>query len=314
MTRGPSTWGLVLAAGEGARLRTLTTDGAGRSVPKQFCSLRGGASLFGDAIARAQRVAAPERIVTIVAAEHRAHWEHETRELAPENVLVQPRNRGTAAGLLYPLLAIHEREPDARVVVLPSDHHVRDEGVLERSVREALSNADHDPDEVALLGIEPDAPVTDYGWIVPGAPRPGWRRPRRVAEFVEKPDAAVASDLFARGALWNSFLLAGKVEAFLDLYARRLPELVSAFTTALLARPTHRPAFIDMLYAGITPNDVSRDVLQNVSDRLNLVHVPPCGWTDLGTPERVARCLREEGVRARSTDTSRVVLANAVLR
>ena len=130
--------------------------------------------------------------------------------------------------------------------MFPSDHHVRDEGVLEHSVREALSNAEHDPDEVALLGVEPDAPVTDYGWIVPGAPRPGWRRPRRVAEFVEKPDAAVASDLFARGALWNSFLLAGKVEAFLELYARRLPELVSAFTTALLARARgsgHRPDF-----------------------------------------------------------------------
>lgn len=299
MGNHPSTWAIVLAAGAGERLRSLTTDGAGHSVPKQFCSLRGGRSLFGDAVERARRIVPRERIVTIVAEEHRAHWERETRELAPENVLVQPKNRGTAAGLLYPLLAIHEREQHARVLVLPSDHHVRDESVLERSNRDALANVELDERELVLLGVEPDAPVSDYGWIVPGAPRPGWRRPRRVAEFVEKPAEPIARDLLARGALWNSFLLAGEVDTFLDLYARELPELVHAFTTALLARPALRATFLDMLYAGIEANDVSRDVLQSAPDRLSVVSVPPCGWTDLGTPERVAQCLRDERLDAR---------------
>ncbi|MBI5363845.1 MAG: NTP transferase domain-containing protein [Planctomycetes bacterium] len=312
MSGGRSTYGLVLAAGEGARLRSLTTDRAGRAVPKQFCSLRGGRSLFGDALERARRVVEPELVVTVVAADQREHWSSEVGELDPENVVVQPKNRGTAAGILLPLLAIHERDPRARIVVLPSDHHGRDEAALVGALAEALDAVDDE--RVALRGIEPDAPETDYGWIVPGAPRSGWRKPRRVAEFVETPDALAARELMARGGLWNSFLLAGTVESFLELYAQHLPELLASFAAARLASPAHRPAWIEMLYVGIGAHDFSRDVLEAATPWLDVVEAPACGWTDLGTPERVARCLRAERalVEPSPGPAARLVLARAL--
>ena len=67
-------WSLVLAGGDGNRLRALTTKPCGTSVPKQYCSLHGGHSLLEDAIARAQRVVAPDRVCTIVAQQHREWW------------------------------------------------------------------------------------------------------------------------------------------------------------------------------------------------------------------------------------------------
>lgn len=312
MSGGRSTFGIVLAAGEGSRLRSLTTDRGGRSVPKQFCSLRGGRSLFGDAIERARRIVALERVLAVVAADQREHWAREVRVLRDENVVVQPLNRGTAAGILLPLLAIHERDPEAHVFLLPSDHHVRDEEVLARSMHEALDGVVDGG--IALLGIEPDAPETEYGWIVPGRARSGWNGLQSVVEFVEKPDALGAHELLARGGVWNSFLLAGRVESFLELYARTLPDLLSAFTSTLLAHRTHRPAWIEMLYAAIESHDFSRDVLEPSTDALSVVAVAPCGWTDLGTPERVASCLEAEHAQHWTMDTEHLVLARAVAR
>src|SRR5262245_31154240 len=107
-------WAIVLAAGEGKRLRELTMRG-GIDTPKQFCSLRGGRSLLGDALARAARIAPRKRMLVVVAAEHRRFWERELADLPRENVIVQPANRGTAAGVLLPALTVLERDPEARL-------------------------------------------------------------------------------------------------------------------------------------------------------------------------------------------------------
>ena len=91
-----NTWALVLAAGEGSRLRSLTTMRSGVAVPKQFCSLQGGPSLLQEALQRAEAVAPRARICTIVAEQHRRWWEGPLWSLPAQNVIVQPDNRGTA--------------------------------------------------------------------------------------------------------------------------------------------------------------------------------------------------------------------------
>lgn len=294
-------WAIVLAAGEGTRLRELTTR-SGVATPKQFCSLRGGRSLLGDALARAARIVPRKRIVVVVAEEHRRFWEPEVAGLAPENVVVQPRNRGTAAGILLPALSVMERDPGARLAFLPSDHFVAREYVIEASLRLALESLDeHESleDHVAgltLLGITPDAPETGYGWIVPARSD---RLLRPVERFVEKPSASVANELFASGALWNSFLFAVEGATLLRFIEARLPELAASFGRVFAAGTSTaagaRAEQLDALYAELETRDFSRDVLQANEQRLRLEVVPPCGWTDLGTPARVAACLAALG-------------------
>jgi mannose-1-phosphate guanylyltransferase len=297
MTVTNQNWAVVLAAGEGSRLRELTTR-KGIATPKQFCSLRGGRSLLGDALARAARIVPRKRILVIVAAEHRAFWERDLTGLAPgrippenispENVIVQPENKGTAAGILLPTLAVLERDPGARIAFLPSDHFVAKEYVIESSLRLALESLDELEDGLTLLGITPDAPETGYGWIVPARSD---RLLRPVERFVEKPDERAAAELFTSGALWNSFLFAVKGAALLRFFEERLPELTRGLSTAFAPSSAGRKERLAQLYPALETRDFSRDMLQERAGPLRLEIVPPCGWTDLGTPERVAACL-----------------------
>jgi mannose-1-phosphate guanylyltransferase len=284
-------WAIVLAAGEGSRLAELTTRG-GIATPKQFCSLRGGRSLLQDALARAARVVPKKRVLVVVAAEHRPFWERELADVPPANVIVQPWNRGTAAGILLPVLTVLERDPAARIAVLPSDHFVGKEYVVESALRLALESLDDAEGGLTLLGVTPDTPEAGYGWIVPERSD---RLLRPVERFVEKPDDRSTAELFARGALWNSFLFAVQGAELLRFYEERLPVLLAGFRAALAGDPAQRAARLAGLYAGLDARDFSRDVLQGNERRLRLEIVPPCGWTDLGTPARVEACLASLG-------------------
>jgi mannose-1-phosphate guanylyltransferase len=284
--RGP--WSIVLAGGNGDRLRGLTTGEDGTTVPKQYCSVDGGRSLLGLAIERAGRVSPRGRITAIVAAEHRRYWTVACRDLPARNVVVQPRNRGTAPGVLLPLLTVLDRDPDAALVIVPSDHHVADEPALERGVRHALERAERDPERVVLLGIPPEQVDAAFGWIVPAADAAGGGGP--VERFVEKPPPADAARLLDRGGLWNSFILAARARTLLRLYVRRLPDLVDRLGQALARdRAGTRAAHVERAYDGLEPSDFSRDLLEGSEECLTVVRVDACGWSDLGTPERVAR-------------------------
>jgi mannose-1-phosphate guanylyltransferase len=280
------TWALVLAAGEGSRLASLTTGLDGRCTPKQFCSLNGGRSLLGDALARAARLVPRERILVVVARQHEALWRHELAGHPAHNVIVQPGNRGTAAGILLPLVVLRARDPQASVYVVPSDHFVADEARLAAAARAALGELRASGHAVTLLGIAPDAPETGYGWILPG-PAAGAGAARRVERFVEKPERAAAHLLLDEGGLWNSFLMVAGVDGLLALAERRLPGLAFALHASLVAGGDA----LDLLYADLPVHDFSKHVLQGGEDELRVLPVPHCGWSDLGTPERVLACL-----------------------
>jgi mannose-1-phosphate guanylyltransferase len=92
-------WGLILAGGEGRRLHSMTTIPSGMTVPTQYCSLCGGDSLLEDALNRAAAVVPRERVCTIVSAEHGRWWRAMSLGLEPQNLFIQPSNRGTAGGM-----------------------------------------------------------------------------------------------------------------------------------------------------------------------------------------------------------------------
>jgi len=290
-TRAP-TWALVLAAGEGSRLRSLTTTPNGLAVPKQFCSLHGGPSLLNEALLRAAAVAPPERTCAIVAAQHARWWPTPLRGLPNANVVVQPENRGTAHGILLPLLHIAAMDPDATVVLLPADHHVRDEAALAISLRHAAALAAAEPDGIFLLGVEPETPDGELGYIVPGETR--GTGSAHVVRFVEKPDSAQARALIGRGALWNVFIIAATVHGLLTLFGRRLPAAAAAMRALIQRNPRGvlDAAAATELYRSLPSVDFSRDVLEGEEASLRVLPVPRCGWTDLGTPQRVAETLQ----------------------
>jgi mannose-1-phosphate guanylyltransferase len=295
MEREGHLWVIVLAAGDGTRVATLTTDSRGEHVPKQYFTFGERESMLQWALARALSLVPASRVIVIVADKHRPHWEPALAALSPANVIVQPQNRGTAAGVLLPFLEVFlRRDPRAHFLLLPADHFVAHEEVLRRAMAMAARAAAPPGRPVVLLGMTPEEPDPEYGWVLPSVERSAPLRP--VASFVEKPERAVAADLSTRGALINSFVIAASSSAFLRLYEATIPGLLQTFLGVLRAGGN-----VAELYERIAAADFSRDVLTHATHSLAVLPVPACGWSDLGTPariERYAALRRQESLRA----------------
>jgi len=285
-------WAVILAAGEGSRLQALTTLPSGIAIPKQFCSLYAGPSLLEEALRRGESVADRSQICAVVAEQHRCWWEGALTSLPDRNVIVQPQNRGTANGILLPLMHILLRDPCARIVLLPSDHHVLQEAVLTASLRDALGQLDSRAEETLLLGIQPGEVDPDLGYILPG--EADGRGAFTVARFIEKPSHAVAGELIRAGGLWNAFIVVTTAGALLELFRQRVPQVVEDMRAAV--RCDHEQgssmAAVAELYRRMPTIDFSRDIVAGQESRLRVLPVRPCGWSDLGTPKRVAEVLR----------------------
>jgi mannose-1-phosphate guanylyltransferase len=295
MTDHPhATWAVVLAAGEGTRLRTLTTDASGRATPKQYCSLFGGSTLLQDALQRGRALVGRDRLCAVVAAHHAAWWRGALWSLARGNVISQPMNRGTANGVLLAVLSVLARDPFARLVFLPADHFVENEDRLASAMRGAIAELDHAAEELVLVGIGAEEADPELGYIVPGSLA---GRLRRVERFIEKPSSSMAAGLIADGALWNSFIFAARGTTLLALLRERMPESVDAMET-VLARGAGNGATLEDLYRHLPEADFSRDVVEDAVERLRVVAAPACGWTDLGTARRVGETVRRVGAHA----------------
>jgi mannose-1-phosphate guanylyltransferase len=291
MTNRTNPWALILAAGDGTRLRQLTTTSGGVAVPKQFCALDNGPSLLEGALERARGIAAQEQICAIVAARHEPWWSVQLDALSSPNLIVQPENRGTANGILLPLLRILDRDPDARIVLLPSDHHVREEARLARTLRQAAGRGGFAEAEIVLLGLEPHEADPELGYIIPADG--GSAGVRKIERFVEKPEATLARMLIDQGGLWNAFIIAANGRALLRLFERRCPSIVRAMRTIVTdgADGADGSRALAKLYADLPELDFSRHVLQGQERYLRVLAVPDCGWSDLGTPQRVAEAV-----------------------
>ncbi len=288
MNRLQHTWAVVLAAGDGTRLSTMTTDSDGNPVPKQFCSLNGGESLLHEALQRANRIVPRERVCAIVANQHRPYWRLNLWSLPAANVIVQPRNRGTAHGVLLAVLSILDRDPLARILFLPADHYVADEAALAGSLRDAVNLSTRSAQGLVLVGIEPEEPDPELGYIVPG------RRLRDgshiVQQFVEKPRQSHAVELVAGGALWNSFMFAANGASLLGMLRERIASSVTQMAKAVSRHD--RSQALAAVYDRLEPIDFSYAITEGSESSLRVVAAPSCGWTDLGTPKRVTETLR----------------------
>jgi mannose-1-phosphate guanylyltransferase len=288
-------WAMLLAGGEGLRLRALTTRIAGDHRPKQFCPVHDATTPFEQTQRRAGRCAPAEHTVAVLTRAHERFYVPLVTATPAVRLVVQPEGRGTAPAILYGLLRIATVDPLGVVAVLPSDHYVSDDEAFMRHVDTAFDAVDRRPDVIALLGIEPDEPEIDYGWIEPGEPL-GVGGLRRVRRFWEKPSQAVARHLMATGCLWNSFIIVTRLPALLGLIRRTLPDLYAAFTAI---RPTlgtaEERSAVERVYRELPSLNFSEQVLAGNPANLAVLPVAGVDWSDWGRPERVLKTLAHLG-------------------
>jgi mannose-1-phosphate guanylyltransferase len=290
-------WGVILAGGEGVRLRKLTRLVSGEDTPKQFCPLFGGRTLLGQTSQRIARGISQERTVYVLLSSHERFYSKELRNVPATRLVVQPSNRGTLPAILASLISIIRKDKDAVVGFFPSDHHYTEEDRFMSGVDLAFAAAESNPESVLLLGVAAKHPETEYGWIE-AAPamstdsRDGFLR---VKCFWEKPSPRTAQDLLERGCVWNTFVMVGRAQAFLDLIRSGAPDVYEDFEP-LLDLPEDTALPLAGIYEKLDAVDFSKLVLSSASDRLGVLCLGDVGWSDLGDPRRVMTMLTETGV------------------
>jgi mannose-1-phosphate guanylyltransferase len=311
----PDRWAIILAGGEGSRLRALTRRIAGDERPKQFCSFVDGETLLDRTPARVGRIVGPDRTCLVLTRTQEPFYAPLIAEGLRGPLVVQPCGRGTAPAILYALLRIAEVAPLATVALFPSDHFVSDEAGFVAHVEAGFAAVEARPDLIVLLGMEAAGPEVQYGWIEAGdwvLDRPAYPV-YRVRRFWEKPTRALAETLFQRGCLWNTFVLVAGVPALLALIRAAAPDLYGTFMTAWLGRSTlgEREA-MRSLYARLPSTNFSEEVLGTKAASLAVLPVRGLTWSDWGEPARVFETLERLGIRPRWADPELPPVAVAV--
>jgi len=231
---------------------------------------------------------------------HETFYAEQVAGMASSSLLIQPANRGTAPAILYSLMRLREMDPKGIVAFFPSDHYFSDDEAFISHIDSAYTIASLRPEVVVLLGVTPETPEVEYGWIEPSDPLENSpsRSVYHVSRFWEKPHQTLASSLMERGCLWNSFVMIGHVNAFMSLIRHTLPELIKSFDSIRQALfTTAEPSAVRDLYSTVRAASFSEDVLSVQPDHLAVLRGAGLGWSDLGEPSRVLSILDRKNVR-----------------
>jgi mannose-1-phosphate guanylyltransferase len=291
-------WSIVLGGGEGGCVGDFIQRWQGRPRPKQYCTFFGERSLFQRTLDRASALSRQEHILALVAREHGHEAWAQLEGRGAGTVLLQPKNRDSAAGIYLSLTYLRAKDPHATVVIYPSDHFVYPETGFLMSVHRALCTLEWLPDRFIVLGVPPDRLELDYGWIVPGDQIDGFERYQihAVKGFTARPTLAEADAALARGALWNTSVMVTKAETLWKIGYECYPELMPGFERLGSAIGMSREAqILDEIYHDIPAHDLLSELLGRVPDRAAVVEMSGVLWSDWGKPARIVDSLRRIG-------------------
>lgn len=292
------TWSIVLAGGDGSGIRGFIRRWLGRSKPKQYCAFVGERSLFQHTLDRAAGLCERDHIVTLVAREHRREAWSALEGRVGGTVLLQPKQRETAAEVYLSLTYVKAKDAQATVVIYPSDHFVYPEDRFLDSVKRAAWTAEWLPERVVLLGVSPDGLELDYGWITPGEKLDGSAQYqiRAVGSYLEQPTAAQADAALADGALWNTCVVAAKVETLWQLGWECFPDIMARFERleAAIGSP-QEVRILDEIYQDMPAHNFFTELLRCQPDRAAVLEMGGVLWSDWGKPQRITNTLRQIG-------------------
>lgn len=293
-------WSIVLAGGDGVRTREFIRRWFGHEKPKQYCTFVGTRSMFQHTLDRAARLTPWERVVVVAARHHQDDVWPQLDGRPAGMVLLQPKNADTAAGIFLPLTFILARDPNATVVIYPSDHFIYPEEPFVSAVDQAVGGSALLGGRPVLLAAKPDSLELEYGWIQPGQFL-GWtgKAPLQTVEtFLEKPDESTARRFQAGGGLWNTMVLAARGRDIWGLGWKCFPEMMSLFERLKDAIDTAEElGVLDAIYDAMPHRNFSSHLLHCAPERLAVMEMTDVLWSDWGNPERILSGIEKIGKR-----------------
>jgi len=274
------TYCVIMAGGIGSRFWPMSRT----AKPKQFLDFLGlGRTLLQQTYDRFLALCPAENILVVTNSHYADLVREQLPAIRPDQILLEPGRRNTAPCVAYATEVIGKRDPDAVMVVAPSDHLVMNEAAFHGTVRLAFDQA-RTTECLVTLGILPSRPDTGYGYIqfaeLAGTMHP---RVKRVKTFTEKPDHDTALRFVESGDfLWNAGIFIWSVKSIRKAFQEQLPEMYTLFAKGASAYGTpQEPVFIAEAYSECANISIEYGIMERAGNVL--VVTSDFGWSDLGT-------------------------------
>lgn len=269
-------YGVIMAGGIGSRFWPMSTA----EHPKQFIDILGtGRSLLQQTFDRLSRICPEENIYIVTNERYRKITLEQLPGISEQQVLCEPDRRNTAPCIAYANLVIQKRNPNASIIVAPSDHLILKEDVFIEIVERSLNYAS-EKDVLLTIGIKPSRPDTGYGYINYEASDDGFVK---VKSFTEKPNLETAKEFVRSGDYsWNSGMFIWSVSSIQNAFKNLLPEMFNQFEPGLDKMGNNEEqSFINEVYSQCDNISIDYGIMEKASN-VEVIN-GDFAWSDLGT-------------------------------
>lgn len=273
---------MIMAGGIGSRFWPYSTS----QRPKQFLDILGlGKTLLQQTFERFTELIPPENIYIVSNLEYEDIIKEQLKDIPPENVLLEPMRRNTAPCIEYANFRILKKDPDAKIIVAPSDHLIIKEDQFLKCVREGFEFVEKN-DALLTLGILPSRPETGYGYIQSVQKKvKGYENLHlhKVKTFTEKPNLEMAKVFFESGEFyWNAGIFFWSLRTIMEAFRNYLPEINTLFEAGESHYGTvTEKEFIRETYSNCRNVSIDYGVMEKAENVYVLIS--DFGWSDLGT-------------------------------
>lgn len=273
-------YALILAGGGGTRLWPMSR----RDRPKQMLALVDEQhSMFNISVQRLSPLFPAERIYIVTGEKYATGLQQDCPEIPEENFILEPSARNNAAAVALALSVIYKRDPQATVVLLTADHHIRKQDEF----RDVLAKA-HDIAQdgfIVTLGIEPGFPSTGFGYIRQGESIGTWggHTAYVARQFTEKPDLETATQFLLSGEYsWNSGMFIWRVDTAMIEFERQQPEMYALMQqlSQVTDTPEYKP-LLNRIWEQMPETSIDFAIME---DAAKMAVIPvEIGWSDVGS-------------------------------
>ena len=268
---------VIMGGGIGSRFWPSSRE----SMPKQFLDFFGtGRSLLQQTFDRFNQLIPTENIYIATNENYADLVKQQLPQISDDQILLEPTRRNTAPCVAYAAYRIYATNPNANIVVTPSDHLILLENNFLENIQRGLDFVKANP-ALLTIGIKPTRPETGYGYIQ--SAEPSLERIQKVKAFTEKPNYELAKVFFESGEFyWNSGIFIWNVKTILDAFREHLPDIAVRFDQKMDKFNTDQEkAFINEEY----PMCQSISIDYGIMEKAENVHfiTATFGWSDLGT-------------------------------
>lgn len=281
-----------MAGGNGIRIWPVSRN----AKPKQFLDVADtGKTFIQSTYERFSKIVPKENILVVTGDRYRDLVHEQLPELSAENLLLEPYSRNTAPCITYATYTLLKRDPEAKVVVTPSDHLIEDEDIFIQTIEKAFDYVEEN-DVLMTLGVVPTRPDTNYGYIQACGGSEAYKQgvPLPVKTFTEKPDRELAEVFIGTGEFfWNAGIFIWKAQTIRNEMEKYLPEVTGLFAGWENALGTAvESEFIGRAYTDCANISIDYGVMEK-TDRAWISPVQ-FSWNDVGTWESLYNIIPEK--------------------